>query len=468
MSGRHGRLTDEQETPDQQREPEPVPQVSAARQLASTLGNQAFMAVLRQPVQIPPELTLKPPPDPYQGPFSPAPRDTHSFVEPAVEREWTAELRRQAGNRMDRAFTKYSNAITRVREELKDKKAESSLLEQLLLVAVGALAPGVAGMVLAKFKDELKVVASLALDKGLGNTDTAVKAYMKAEELVDKYIALDGDKAKAGLGSLLTAMKASAGPVMGGSGPSTEGSVPTGGQAPVGGGGMTDVPKMLEQFSQTFSVYIQNLDQKLGTLDRAGVLGVWAAFDANVVTEAFYMAQIKDLVKMHEELGKVVADPTRGFGGSTHDYDMVIMLEAWGTVAPAYVRYHPGSLAAFTRGHWDFNKWVPAEMASTAIAAGATQKQALGSKKTLNGLPYAKAGEPFAGTGLAILGHIDNPQKEGERVAEVSGKLAYVQVGFDGTKLIRYVEGGEAEYAKIKGQRQPGGIDKIEAASLKK
>lgn len=449
MASRALRLDDDREPAGEAaREQELLPPASGARQLASMVGNQAFTALMRQPVAIPPELTLKPPP---QLPHSPAPPDATSFVEPAVEREWTAELRRQAGNRMDRAFTKYVSAIGKVRTEMKDKKAEPSLLEQLLLIAVGSLAPGVAGMVLSRFRDELKSIASLAIDKALKNTDTAVKAYMKAEELVDKYIALDGDKAKEGVGAMLALMKA---PV---------------GAAPVAGAGTGPVAAeaLLDQFTQDFSVYIQNLDQKIGSLDRAGVLGVWAAFDANVVTEAFYVAQIKDLVKMHEEIGKAVADSTKGWGGTTFDMDAIVMLEAWGTVAPAYVHYHPGSVAAFRRGHWDFLKWVPAEMAATAIAAGQSQPQSLRAGKTLNGLPYAKAGEPFLGSGLAILGHIDDPAKEGDRVAEVSGKLAYVDVSHDGVRLIRYVEGGEAEYAKVKGARQPGGIDKIDAKSLK-
>lgn len=399
---------------------------------------------------------------------------TYKPPDPAVVREWTAELRRQAGNRMDKAFVKYTLAIQTVKAEMAEKKARSTLVEELFAVAFGMLAPGVAGLVISRFKDELRSVAEFALAQA---PKAAEHAGMAVEELVDHFVAIDTPHAIEGVKSLMSELKQTPDPVAGGPGPEPSPSPPLGGEAPVGGPGrQMSVPELLIGFSEQFSVYLGKLDRALGTMDRAAVLGVWAAFDETRVTHDLYAAQIRDLVKQHEEIAEYASDDREGVFGDALDRRRIVMLEAYGVRRPALLKFHPGSAIAMKKSYWSFVKWVAPELAGTAMSAGAAQgfRPAWGGPRHEIGLVDVKAGEAFPKDNpfgsIPIQGHIDDPGSEGERIVELEifGKvrLARVDVEGEGGRFLGWVAAKDEPFNRVKGERQPGGITRLDPAGL--
>ena len=75
-------------------------------------------------------------------------------------------------------------------------------------------------------------------------------------------------------------------------------------------------------------------------MDRAAVLGIWAAFDPARVTHELYAAQIRDLVKQHQEIGDYAAD------SDDLDRRRIVMLSANGIRRPALLEFRPGSAIA--------------------------------------------------------------------------------------------------------------------------
>ena len=371
-------------------------------------------------------------------------------IDPSLEREWTVELCRRAGDRMSIAFTKYRAAISTVNVEVGNKQAQPTLLEQLVSVAIGALAPGLAQAIIPSLTKELKAVASVAIGAALkGKDDIAIKAYIKAEDLVDKYIAFDGGTAKSAFLKLSdTVRKQKKVPA-----PQTAAAV--------------SVTGLLKQLSQDFSVYIDNLNAQIGSADRTAVLGVFAAFDPIVATEDFYAAQIRDLVRKHEEIGEYSKNETGGaFSGL--DLHRIVLLEAWGVKKPALIEYDVGELFS-KRSHWKFVKWVPPELETTAIVAGKAQEEGDSMFKRKVGLQEAKAGVPYA-AGLPILGHIDDPRTEGERIVEVDAwgrlRLCRVIVKGNGGRFLEWIKPDDEGFARVQAARQPKGLIRLNADKI--
>lgn len=453
--------------------PSAQPEVESLLALQRNAGNAAVAAAMRAPA---PGARGGPQVARWPWSFGEAGPIVMGFnpPDPAVEREWTAELRRQAGNRMDKAFVKYAQAIETIKEEMAKKKARSTLLEELFAVALGVLAPGLAGLVLSRFKGALSSVAKTALQNA---PKAGEHAGMAVEELVDHFLAVDTPHAIDGVKALFEQLKKKPDPVAGGPGPEPSAPPPLGGEAPVGGPGRSmSVPELLVQFSEQFSVYLGRLDRGLGTMDRASVLGVWAAFDETRVTHDLYAAQIRDLVKQHEEIAEYAADDREGAFGDALDRRRIVMLEAYGVRRPALLEFHPGSAIAMKKSYWSFVKWVPPELTDTAKSAGAAQgyKPAWGGPRHEIGLAEAKAGEPFpkgnAFGSIPIQGNIDDPQSEGERIVELElfGKvrLARVDVTGDGGSFLGWIPAKDEPFGRVKGERQPGGIGRMEPKKL--
>jgi hypothetical protein len=368
-----------------------------------------------------------------------------SATDQAIEREFLAELRRLAGNAMLAAFTNYSMAADEVKAEMKDKEARPTLLDTLIDLAVGALVPGAANLVINRVRGSLKLIATTAIGKYVKDADTAASAYQKADDLLEK-LKLDDGKAQAGYKLLMGAMKPTSVPGPNGPPAPTSGPPPTGGALPVGGTGTVKVGGLIDAFQQNFAVYRQSLDAKLSGLDENALVGVYAAFDANVVTKSLYAQQIRDLVKMHEEINKAAADE------GPIDRERIIMLSAWGITQPAIISYDAGVLL-MRKDHWRFVKWVEEPMIPTAIAAGQSQE---------GGLKTVAAGQAYGGSGLPILGHIDKPKVEGRKVVQVDmwGKerLCWVKLAGDSTaEFVGWVAPDEESFARVKGA-QLGGI----------
>jgi hypothetical protein len=408
--------------------------------LASLVGNQAFTAIARNPASAGRLL---------REPTATADPTTPASVPPELEREWTIELRRRAGDRMGLAFTKYRAAIATVQKEMEDRKAQPTLFEQLLAIAVGYLAPGVANMVLSRIRDQLKEIASTAIEAASkamkAGDEQAIKAYMNAEALVDKYVSLDGSQAKAGFLSMTASIKQQA-----------------------AGGPPQPAATMLAKFSEDFSVYLDELNAKVGSAPRHEVLGVFAAFDPAMTKESLYAAQIRDLVAKHEEVTEYARNEQLGTFGSSFDFRRIILLEAWGVKKPAYIKYSPLSIMAGKKAYWYFEKWVPEDVAATAIAAGQGQTKGGGGPMapTHLGLEEVKAGDPYPE--IKIQGHIDNPRSEGPRIVEIDAwgkvRLCNVDVQADGGKFLSWVD--NEEFARIQAARQPGGLVRMEADKI--
>ena len=106
-------------------------------------------------------------------------------------------------------------------------------------------------------------------------------------------------------------------------------------------------------------------------------------------------------------------------------------------------------------------KWVAAELAETAQAAGEDQWDllVLAVRGHRIGLVEVKAGEPFPS--IPIQGHIDDPRSEGERIAELElfgrVRLARVDVERDGGRFLGWISASEESFARVKGERRPAG-----------
>lgn len=376
-------------------------------------------------------------------------------VDAAADAAWISEIRRQSAFRMSLAYTKYRAAIQTVQTEMDKKEAQPTLLEQLISLAIGALAPGIAGAFLPRIRDGLKGVASTVIGTVLkGKDETAINAYIKAEALADKYIDLDGKTAKDGYLALLENARKNATTV-----------------AP-GTGKPLPAKQLLLQFSEAYSQELDRINAQIGqTEDRAALMGVYAAFDPTVATEGVYVSQIRDLVSKHEEIVKYAANETAGPFSNAFDYRRIIMLEAYNVKKPALIEYSPISIMASKKDYWKFIKWVSPEVENTAIAAGKTQEEGSNFKKQI-GLQEAKAGEPYGSSfDLPIQGHIDNPISEGDRIVEIDAwariRLCHVKVEGDGGKFISWISPDDEAFARIQGGRQPGGIIRMNADNIK-
>ncbi len=379
----------------------------------------------------------------------------------AIEREFEIELRREAGGRLSRAYTSFSNAAKLVRDEVKEKEAEPSLVETLLEVAVGALAPGLVGLATKPLQGMLSSFAARAIERVVKDPTTQVSTYLKADDLIKK-LDLDGEKAKAGYKALAGSLKKAAASAESPADPGTA-------DAPLpitNNGKPMKVSALIDMFTKRFNVYIDGVDVALGGMKKEGLLGVFATFDPKVANQDLYAAQIRDLVKKHEEVRRFTDGALMGGGlsGKNEGYRRIVMLGAWGVTQPALITHVRTSLVASTKGHWHFEKWVEDDMIDTAVAAGKTQP---------GGLETVYAGKPYqGGFGLPILGHIDNPKTEGHRILQVGswGKIRLCYAKYTDTpsaEFIAWVAPNDESFARVKAERQ-GGLKSVPESIFKK
>jgi hypothetical protein len=261
-----------------------------------------------------------------------------------------------------------------------------------------------------------------------------------AQDLADTYIALDSDKAQTGLTKLMETV------------PKPDPAGPAGEAMPVG--------DLLDSFVRSFDHATDDVQQRLGTLDRAGTLGVWATYAPDNTTVGFYMAQVRDLVAKHEKIGKAAAEGG-GYGGM--DYQKIVMLNAYGVIQPAIIDFKPSAapLLSGRRTHYAFREWVAPEMRQLAIAAGKAQT---------GGLWTLDTDTPVGNTGIRLQGHIDDPKTEGERVVEIvvggNARLARVDVLGDGGQFKSWVAPSDESFARLQGDAQPGGIVRMDASKI--
>lgn len=397
---------------------------------------------------------------------APATASPTAGVDAAIEKDFFLEMRIRAEGRMRSGLAMYLVAAENVKAEVKEKEAHPSFVETLFEMAVGMLGAGVANFVISKFVPEFSSVASTVIGKYVKDGDKAVSMYATADDFLKKLAVSDG-AALAGYKLLIDTVKPKT--VPGGVGPTaaTDGPTPIGGAPAVGGKGLVKTGKLIDLFQNNFAVYVDQMAARLSSMNIDGVLGVYAAFDPKVVTKEVYAAQVRDLVKKHEEMNDYAKADGVGYNGA--DSKRIVMLDAWGVVRPAYIHRgnnvgHGGiGLESFEFDvHWVFDKWVEEGMASSAIAAGQAQP---------GGLTRAVVGQPYDGGG-PIRGHIDNPKTEGQRIVEVNSwgrvRLCWAKV-LDNpiAEFISWIPEAEEAFARVKGA-QLGGIKRWEESQFKK
>ena len=178
--------------------------------------------------------------------------------------------------RANMCFTKYADAAQEIKQEYAKKQSSPGFLEQLIELAVGALAPGLVALALAPLRNELKSIASLAIERVVKDGDKAVSTYMSAEKLVDKYL---DDKDRAG--DAVKGLKAA----WGASNVRPE--------QPVG--------PMLDGVVQEFSEYLDGISEKLATMSAGRADRRLRAFDPKKATKHYYKRLIEDLVKAKQD-----------------------------------------------------------------------------------------------------------------------------------------------------------------------
>ena len=380
----------------------------------------------------------------------------------AIEREFDIELRREAGNRLRASYTTFSAAAQGVRAEMEKKEAQPTLIETLLEVAVGTLAPGLVGFALAPLKPRLSAFAAGAIERVIKDPTTQVTTYVKADDFIQK-LELGPDKAKAGYAALTAGLKAAA---VAKAAPNDAGAV-TGPIPMTSGGKPMKASTLVDLFIQRYNVAVDQADMRLAGATRDTLLGVLAANDPKIVSLAFCTAQIRDLVTKHEEIRSFTDGATipGSLGSSKNEGDRrIVMLGAWGVTQPALISHVNTSLMAGIKGHWKFEKWVEEDIIETAIAAGASQP---------GGLETVYAGKPYkGGFDLPILGHIDNPKSEGLRVLRVGSwgkfRLCYAKYTDDPkAEFVSWIAPAEEEYARVRAARL-GGIKEVPESIFKK
>jgi hypothetical protein len=437
MSVARGRQADLTEELDKPARPAlalaPVPALGPATVLAlqRSAGNAKVANLLRQPAgiepsRIPPELVLKPQNrNPYQShPGDPIGKEVVMPPKPpdAAELAMLAELRDKTRFRASMCFTKYSAAAAEVKQAYAKKESSPGFLASLIELAVGSLAPGLVGIVLAPLRNELKEIASVVIDKAVKDGDKAIKGYMGAEALIDKYLANE-DRA----GDAWKGLKAA------------WGATNVRPDQPVG--------PMLDGVVEEFSIYLDGISEKLAGMSPTDQLGAYLLFDPKKASKHYYKRQIEDLVKQNVMLNEAAEHEDSSFGYHV-DREIIVEVESWGVREFAIVSDHAGGRAY--GAYYDFKRWVAPEARDTARALAATQQ---------TGLELTAGDEWFQrGRHSRWIKGLKAPW-EGEQYVEmvVKGRphLAKVKMGVTKPeKFIEWVAPEDEHYARGRGERQ--------------
>lgn len=190
----------------------------------------------------------------------PAPTDAGEHL----DAEDLLELRRIAGNRIDRAFTTFGAAVEAVRRDMAAKLAESNLLFDLVLeVVAGRLVPGI-NAAFGKLAKNLP--AKLRDHKGVTTIIAKIESSGAGKKLVDKAV----EKGKKLLEKQGRAIQHGATP--------------------------EDHDKFLDHLIGAAARAAQELDATLADRDADELLAVIAAYDADVVTLEAMRAELQSLL----------------------------------------------------------------------------------------------------------------------------------------------------------------------------
>ncbi len=389
----------------------PQPQPDALLALQRGAGNAAVTQLLaRQPADAF-QLPAKQPGNASYTGDDPL-KQFHSMpaAEPTpVEREFLAEVRNETRFRAGMCFAKYSEAASELKQEHAAADAAPSLMETLIDLAVGALAPGLVGLVLKPLRAELKTFASAAIERLVKDGDRQIQAYMAADSLLDKLLADEARAANAYQGLKLLWGKPNVPPGMA-------------------------VGPMLDAFVEEFSVYLDGLSNHLAGMPAADQIGAYAMFDPRKATKHLYKLQIDNLVKQHQEIAR----------------DEAVWIELYGVRRLALVRNEAYQL--------NFVRWVSDE---TWDAARSDVRY---------GGALAPRGEYIPGRHKGEVNGV-KPPWEGERYAEITvhGRPHMAKVRADSASaytFLSWVDPADEIFARSQAGFQFGGITRINEGAL--
>lgn len=170
------------------------------------------------------------------GAVTPGTASRQVVSEEEIAYRFRAELARQAGSRLQMAYTKFTSAVNNVKDELRAaaKKVGPTFVEQLLEVMIGVLAPVVGKVIFGALNAQLKEMGTSVL-KGLLPSEDVPLFAPKMDKLVDDYIGLSSEHANAGVKLLMEGAKREPKLRTGGVTPTAQAPMVQGGQPPVGG-----------------------------------------------------------------------------------------------------------------------------------------------------------------------------------------------------------------------------------------
>jgi len=328
-----------------------------------------------------------------------------------VERELLAELRNQTRFRAGLCFTKYVDAAAELKQEHAAADAAPSFLGTLIDLAVGALAPGLAGLVLKPLREELKSMASKVIERVIKDADRQIQNYMAADSLVEKLLSNEARAANVWQGLKAGWANAAAPPGLA-------------------------VGPMLDLFAEEFSVYLDGLTDHLAGMPAADQVGAYAMFDPHKATKHYYKLEIENLIGQHQELAK------RG----------VVWLEVYGIKRLALVRYESAYYG------YAFVRWVPTESWEAARATVHDDEV------------FAARGEYVLGRHKGDVGGVTAPWA-GERYAEipVHGRPHLAKVKASETReytFVSWVSPEDELFARSQARLQFEGLSEIKEGAL--
>ena len=342
-----------------------------------------------------------------------------------AEKAFLGELRNKTRAGATLCAKNYSVAVVDLKAEHKEQEAKPGLLGQLIELAVGALAPALAGFVAGRLSEELKTLAAAAIEQIGGSAETEIRRYLTA----DRFVSWIEEKAKDQGSEAIKAL----GEAWGRSTVSPE----------------LPVAEMLNKFDEEFTAYAYGISEKMDGMSPAAQIAAHTAFDPTKSTSAFYKLQISDLLKENDEL-KAVAHSRMGT-------QRIVWLDAFGTSRLAVV-----SVGEQT-GEYRFARWVPVEAWDSAEALGATQ---------MSGIEQVAAPEFFNPFRHKATVAGVKPPWAGEQYAELvihgTPRLAKVVLDEQGvpTSFVSWVDADQEAYARAKGAHQYGGIRRIDENTI--
>jgi hypothetical protein len=362
---------------------------------------------------------------------APSPASLEEKISAIFENQVKSDIANQARSRVLLCVMTFldavNNTIRKVGDDEKALKESPPLLSMITEMALGALIPGGAGLVLGPLKNIIKGVASAALNKAIKSNaideTEAIKAYLEVDKKIDELAQKVGDASAKKLISATTTQQK----------PGLSSGV-------YKQGANEDFLVGLKMQMQKSA---QAITDSLGTRSLEEITAIWAAYDVSKNTQGMFEGQIRERLASYKEL--------KGGAGKNLWY-----LDIWGGHRLCVLTSTPLSGVAFQKETFSFVRYVPPEEQEMAIGAAG------GVIPTFDLAAHRPGGKEY---NLSVFtGHIPQPEVETSFIAEVNAwggpHLAYVAVVAGVARFVRWVSPEQVEWERKKGESQPTGLRK--------